>query len=148
MSHRFAAATMSGTHGLPGILNVRGRSGRFLRMIGIASATSVNAESVPMLTMSESTLMSKHAATSATITPTTICSLAGVPCAPVFDMARGSRPSRLMANTTRVRPSSSTMTTVARPSTIAKLMILAAQSAPTSSNAVASEGLSTLASCL
>jgi len=134
-----------GIHGLPGILKARGRSGRFLRIIGMEMATSVKADRVPMLTMSESTPMSKKAATSATTAPTTICRAAGVPCLPVLDRPRGSRPSRLMAKTIRVRPSNSTITTVARPSTMPKLMILAAQSAPTSSKAVASEGLSCLA---
>ena len=117
-------------------------------MIGMARATSVNAESVPIFTMSLSTSMLKHAAMMATTTPTTICRRAGVPCLPVVERVRGSKPSRLMANTTRVSPNSSTMTTVAKPRQMPKLMILAAQSAPTNSNAVASDGLSTEASCL
>ena len=140
ISHRLASAMRIGTHGLPGTRNTRGRSGRRRRMIGMEIATSVNAESVPMLTMSDSIEMSKQAATVAMNTPMIICRATGVPCLPVLLRPRGSSPSRLMANTTRVTPNSSTMITVANPSTMPKLMTLAAQVAPTSSNAVASDG--------
>ena len=148
ISHRLASAIRIGTHGLPGILKERSRSGRFLRMIGMEMATSVNADSVPMFTMSDRMPTLQQAAISAMTTPTMICRRTGVPCLPVWLRPRGSSPSRLMANTTRVRPSSSTMTTVAMPMTMPRLMIFAAQSAPTILNATANDGSDCLARSL
>ena len=51
-----------------------------------------------------------------------------------------------MANTIRVRPSSSTMSTDVRPTRIPTEITRPAQSAPTSTNAVVSEGVSASAS--
>ncbi|CPU67333.1 Uncharacterised protein [Mycobacteroides abscessus] len=61
-------------------------------------------------------------------------------------MPRGRRPSRLIAKTMRVRPSSSTMITVVRPMRIPTEMTRPAQSAPTMTNAVVSDGASDSAS--
>ena len=148
ISQKFASAMSIGTHGLPGMRNARGRSGRLRRMIGMPSATSVNADNVPILTISARISTFRRQATNATTTPTMICRRAGVPCLPTFDRLRGSRPSRLMAKITRVNPSSSTITTVVKPMTIPREMIFAAHVAPASSKPVAKDGLSTFASCL
>ncbi|MCY1243328.1 hypothetical protein D9M72_563390 [compost metagenome] len=66
----------------------------------------------------------------------------------VLDSERGSRPSRLIARTTRDRPMSRTMITVVRPTREPKAMTLAASVLPTASNAVVRVGFLASASCV
>ena len=101
-----------------GTLNDRFRSGRRLRRIGTAIETRVNAASVPMLTISSSLPIGVSDAISATVAPMMRVILIGVPVRwLVRARRRGSSQSRLIANTTRVAPIISVMTTVIRPAT-------------------------------
>jgi hypothetical protein len=141
ISHRQARPDRIGSTGDHGTRNPRARSGRVRRRIGTPKLTSTNADSVPMLIISSSSSTLDRPAISATTTPTPICSRTGVwNRGEVRETLRGSRPSRLIENTTRVRPSSSTMITEVRPTRIPTEITLPAQSAPTSTNAVVSEG--------
>ena len=100
-----------------------------------------------MLIISSSTPTSVKPAIRATAVPAMIWTRAGVPrLAEVTLRLRGRRPSRLIANSTRERPSSSTMMTVVRPTRMPTEITWAAQPAPTAMNAVASEALGSSAS--
>ena len=133
---------------MPGTLKVRCKSGLRIRIIGTPIETSKNADSVPILTMSESIEISNTEETNATTTPAIICMVAGVPFLPTLESPLGSKPSRLTANIIRVRPSNSTITTVVKPITIPKDMIFAAQTAPTNLKLEDNEGESIEASSL
>ncbi|MNW55376.1 hypothetical protein D3C74_330330 [compost metagenome] len=105
--------------------------------------TSTNAESVPMLIISSSSSTCASPAMSATTMPAPTWSRTGVwKRCEVLETPRGSRPSRLIENMTRVRPSSRTMMTVVRPMRMPTEMTRPAQSAPTRMKAVVSEGSS------
>ncbi len=99
----------------------------------------MNANSVPTLTISSSLPASKkrggHGDHDADEDgdPHRGAALAGLGAS-----LRGNRPSRDIAKSTRVWPSSSTMTTVVRPASAPMEMTFAAQSTPWRENAVAS----------
>ena len=99
--------------------------------------TSTNANSVPMLTISSSLSIGNTVAVTATSAPTIRVMRTGVPCLPVLASDRGSSPSRDIANSTRVCPSTSTITTVVSPASAPIEMTFAAQSIPLAANAVA-----------
>src|SRR5690606_14857911 len=93
-----------------------------------------------------STCTSVKPAIRATTAPMMIWVRAGVPRRAFVRLSeRGSRPSRLIAKTTRARPRRSTITTVVRPTRLPIAMTFAAHVAPTSSNALASDGESSAA---
>ena len=109
--------------------------------------TVTNADSVPILIISSSRSTLVSPATTATAAPQMIWSRTGVArMVLVLDSERGSRPSRLMASTTRESPISSTMITVVRPTREPNAMILAASLLPTASKAVVRVGFSASAS--
>jgi hypothetical protein len=107
-------------------LNDRLRSGRRRRRIGTEMDTSVNAASVPMLTISSSLPIGVSSAISATVVPMTTVSSTGVPVRSLVRPSRGGRRwSRDIAKLTLVAPISRVMTTVAKPATAPALMIVA-----------------------
>ena len=126
-----------GSTGTHGTRNPRFRSGRVRRSTITPADTSTNANSVPMLTISSSLSIGNTVAVTATTRPTISVMRTGVPCRPVLASCVGSSPSRDIANSTRVWPSTSTMTTVVRPASAPIEITLAAQSMPFSANAVA-----------
>src|SRR5690348_7386682 len=67
-----------GTRGTSGVLNGRGRSGRFLRRIQTPAHTIMNARSVPIFTSTARSPMGISEAKHATHTPTTIEEIHGV----------------------------------------------------------------------
>jgi hypothetical protein len=67
-----------------------------------------------MFTISSSLPIGNTDAAIATRTPTITVMRTGVPCGPVLANCRGISPSRDIANSTRVCPSTSTITTVVR----------------------------------
>ncbi len=147
ISHTQSTAERIGSHGMSGTRNDARMSGRFLRSTITPMLTSTNAESVPMLIISSSTPTSVKPARAATTTPAMICTRTGVRrLALVRLRPRGSRPSRLIAKTTRARPRSSTMSTVVRPSSVPMEITCAAHPAPTAVKAVVSDGSSASAS--
>ena len=80
--------------------------------------TTMNANSVPMLTMNSSVPTGVRAATSATSVPMATVIRSGVPVRWfTFPKAGGSSQSRDIANSTRVAPMSRVITTVVRPAT-------------------------------
>ena len=114
-------------------------SGRLLRSSGTAIDTRVNAASVPMFTISSSLPIGVTPATIATTTPIAIVRRYGVPnfgC--VLPSCRGTRWSRLIANTTRAAPIISVSTTVVRPATAPAEINVAKPARPTERNASAS----------
>ena len=149
MSQTHSAAERIGSTGDQGTRNPRGRSGRVRRSTTMPMLTSTKADSVPMLIISSRRPTSVNAATSAITRPPMIWMRAGVlVCSVVFDSQRGSSPSRLRAKTMRESPSSSTMMTVVRPAIAPSEITADAQSCPTSRKAVASDGVSSSASCV
>ena len=101
--YRQIAADTSGSTGIHGTLNERGRSGRLRRRTSTPTLTSTNALRVPMLTISSSTPTGVRPATSATTTVTTAVITHGVRnvgC--TLARPAGSRWSRLIAKITRL----------------------------------------------
>ena len=149
MSQRHSTAEMIGSTGDHGTRNPRGRSGRVRRSTTMPRLTSTNADSVPMLIISSSSPTSVNAGDEGDDGAADDLDAGrglGV-LGEVFDSQRGSSPSRLSAKTMRERPSSSTMITVVRPTSAPTRDHRPTPSpAPTSRNAVASDGVSSSAS--
>ncbi len=106
----------TGTSGTSGVRNGRLSSGRVLRSTMTLAQTMKNAASVPRLTSCATLPIGDKPAISAIATPDPRMRRTGV-C--VFGltlaMGLGSRPSRDIASTTRVRPKYSTSITVVMP---------------------------------
>src|SRR5690606_14335606 len=103
--------------------------------------------SVPMLIISSRISTCVKPASTATAAPVISCRRTGVfRVSDVTLSQRGSRPSRLIASSTRDNPISSTTITVVRPTRIPIEITCAAHPAPTATNAVASDGFSASAS--
>jgi hypothetical protein len=137
ISHTQATIDAIGSSGTPGARKPRSKSGRVRRSTMTPAETRAKANSVPMLTISSSLSIGNTDAGIATSTPTSTVIRTGVPCGPVLANGRGSNPSRHIAKSTRVCPSTSTITTVVRPASAPIEITLAAQSIPLAVNAVA-----------
>src|SRR5262249_3964911 len=93
---------MIGVKGTHGALNGRSRSGLRRRRIHTPAETMTNASSVPMLTISVSTLIGKDAARAATKNPTVRVEIQGVRKRGWTELnIRGNNPSRDMEKKTR-----------------------------------------------
>src|SRR3954454_23356016 len=144
--YRQASTERTGRTGTPGTRNDRGRSGRVRRSTSTPTATSTNANSVPMLTSSASSLSGTNVEMTATARPVTTVVRTGVPVLLLtVENTGGSSRSRLIAKNTRLCPSIRIIITVVSPSSAPAEMMVAKAGWPTERNASAS-GASTLMS--
>src|SRR2546430_219793 len=124
------AADTSGSAGTHGVRNGRGRSGSRRRSTTIPSATSTNANSVPMLVSSSTQPIGANAADTATNTPVMIVLMCGVLYLGCNRAAHGgSRPSRAIDMKIRAWPSWNTSSTEVIAATAPSARMPAAQSA-------------------